>query len=376
MKVLWGSQSWLQPSLQAVLIACAALCPFVYAQPPPDSFEANYQLGEFYFHSGKLQAGIPYMEKARSLNPSSYVAGYDLALAYFETQKYEKARGLLQAMLRETNSAELHSLLADVDESAGDYLAAATEYQNAAQMDPSEEHIFDWGTELLVHQTFDPAIKVFTRGVGLFPRSVKLNVGLGIALYLGGNYPKAVQVLCSATDLQPSLPWPYLFLGRSYNNVSGSNAAEVRKRLKRFAQLQPRNPQALYYYAMSVWERGRESQANVQQVESLLKRALALDDKFADAHLQLGILYADLHRYPEAIREFQRVIVLRPALTTAHYHLAEAYIRIGEKSRAQRELQTFQHFRTEDQEETQKERNDIKQFVVSMKDQDASSSPK
>jgi tetratricopeptide (TPR) repeat protein len=333
----------------------------------PNSFSANYRLGEFYLHAGKLQEGIPYMEKAQSLEPSDYVSGYDLALAYFETQQYAKARRQIQAMLRKTNSAELHSLLADVDESAGDYLAAASEYQNAAQMEPSNDNIFNWGTELLVHQTFDAAIEVFTRGVSLYPRSVKLNVGLGVAFYLRGDYPHAVKALCSATDLEPSLAWPYLFLGRSYNNVSGTDAEEVRKRLQRFAQLEPRSAQALYYYAMSLWERGRESQPSLPQVESLLKRALAVDPKFVDAHVQLGILYADQHRYPEAIGEFRCAIALQPALTTAHYHLAQAYIRTGERSQARSELQTFEHLRTQDQAETEKERNEVKQFIVSMK---------
>src|SRR5579875_3775038 len=204
----------------------------------PNSFSANYYLGEFYLHAGKLRDGIPYMEKAQSLQPSDYVSGYDLALAYFETQEYAKASRQIQAMLRRTNSAELHSLLADVDESAGDYLSAAKEYQNAAQIEPTADNIFNWGTELLVHQTYDPAIEVFIRGVSLHPESVKLNVGLGIALYLRGEYPEAIKALCAATDLEPGLPWPYLFLGKSYNNVSGSDAEAVRKRLARSAQLQ------------------------------------------------------------------------------------------------------------------------------------------
>ncbi|MDQ2949747.1 MAG: tetratricopeptide repeat protein, partial [Acidobacteriota bacterium] len=65
----------------------------------PNSFEANYNLGELYLHAGRLQDGIPYMEKAQLLRPSHYESGYDLALAYLDTRNYLKARQHIQAML-------------------------------------------------------------------------------------------------------------------------------------------------------------------------------------------------------------------------------------------------------------------------------------
>ncbi len=380
----WGSRS-------SRLLTCAVLCLLTAAGQTlhstanieaklkeivalhPDSFDANYSLGEFYLHAGRLADGIPYMEKAASIDPSNYVSGYDLALAYFDAHDYGKARQQIQTLLRERNAAELHSLLADVEEAAGNYVIAADEYQRAAQIEPTEEHIFDWGSELLSHRTTDAAAEVFTRGTELYPRSAKLNVGLGIALYLHGSYEQALRALCAATDLNPSQAWPYVFLGKMYN-MSSSGVNEAKKRLARFAQLQPKNPQALYYYAMSLWNREENSEADIPHVQSLLTEAVALDPRYADAHLQLGILYADQRRFAEAIREFQRAIALEPNLTSAHYHLAQAYTRVGEKRRAQEELQIFERLRKQDQLIAEKERSDIKQFIVSMKEQPSDSS--
>jgi len=349
----------------AILVLCGAGGLAGRPRPAPsDDFETNYRLGEYYLHAGKLLAGIPYMQKAASLQPSNYVVGYDLALAWYETRNYAKAREQLQAMLARKDTAELHSLLADVEEASQDYVAALREYQRAAQMEPSEERIFDLGTELLVHQTFDPAIQVFARGAQLYPKSVKLNLGLGIADYLRGHYEEAVKALCTASDLAPAQSWPYLFLGRTYSGisqVSASGAEEVRKRLSRFAQLQPKNARALYYYAMSVPDPNR--------AEPLLRKAIALDPKFADAHLQLGILYADRQANQDAAREFERVIALQPSLTTAHYHLAQVYRRTGEAERAREELAIFERLHHQDAKQTEEERNEIKQFVVSMKEQ-------
>ncbi len=341
----------------------------------PDSFDANYNLGEFYLHSGRIANGIPYMEKAQSLNPTNYISGYDLALAYFDIKAYAKARGQIQGMLRQKDAAELHSLLADVEEGAGNYVAAAGEYQRAARLEPTEEHIFDWGSELLTHRAAEAANDVFERGTELFPRSAKLRVGLGIALYMRGNYDESVKALCLATDLQPSASWPYVFLGKMYH-ISTASADEARKRLSRFAELQPKNPQALYFYAMSLWERDENAQPDFPKLESLLRRAVDLDPKYAEAHLQLGILFADQTKYAEAIREFQRTIQLRPDLTTAHYHLAQCYRRTGDKALAEGELRTFEGLRKHDQAESENERKEITQFIVTMKEQTPSASAK
>ena len=40
------------------------------------------------------------------------------------------------------------------------------------------------------------------------------------------------------------------------------------------------------------------------QIEALLKKAVALDPKLAEAHLQLGNLYSDQTQYAEAIPEY------------------------------------------------------------------------
>ncbi len=339
-------------------------------QSDPHNWNANYRLGEFYLHAGKLSDGVPYMERAVALQPGNYVAGYDLALAYFETHDYAKARRQIQSMLKAQNTAELHSLLADLEESAGDYLKAAAEYQVAARIDPSEDRIFDWGTELLIHQTYRPAITVLARGVDLCPHSLKLKVGFGIALYLDQQYEKGLQQLCAAIDQNPSEAWPYLLLGSSYAALSSRfETEEVRKRLQRFASDQPRNARALYYYAVSLWDRNQTSEQDASEAQSLLKEAVKLDPSFVDVRLQLGMLYSDQHDYSGAISELRSAVAIQPNLTTAHYHLAQAYTRTGQRDLAQKELQIYQRLHSADMEESQAERNRIVQFIVSIRDQ-------
>jgi tetratricopeptide (TPR) repeat protein len=213
-------------------------------------------------------------------------------------------------------------------------------------MDPSEQNIFDWGCELLLHQSVEPSIDAFNDGIGHYPDSAKLWIGLGVALYSRGRYDDAISALLRATDLNPSDPRPYLFLGKAYN-ISKKEAGTVADRLKRFAELEPGNAQAIYYYAVSLWKGKREEDLQVGsgQVEALLKRSASLDPAFPDAHLQLGILYASQHKYAEAIGQYRQAIELDPDMADAHYRLGQAYLRAGQKEQAQQEFELYERLR-------------------------------
>ncbi len=333
----------------------------------PDSFEANHRLGEFYLQEGKLKTGIPYLEKAQHLNPAHYVNGYDLSLAYLETGDLTNASRQIRELLGHQDTAELHDLLGEAEEKAGHYVPAANEFQIAAHMDPSEKYVFDWGNEFLLHRGYEPAVKVFTSGVERYPKSAMLHIGLGVAFYSLGSYDEAAQALCRATDLAPSDPRPYLFLGKMFD-ISLGQSGEVTKRLKRFVDLQPRNPFASYYYAMSLWkgQRGQGLKANKDLITSLLQRSAALDPKFPDPHLQLGILNAGEQRYDEARREFQAAIRLKPDLADAHYRLAQAYSRIGKKDLAAKEFELYQRFHRQEVAEDERRRNEAAALYFKM----------
>jgi tetratricopeptide (TPR) repeat protein len=331
----------------------------------PNSFEKNHQLGEYYLSVENLRGGIPYLEKAQDLRPGDCPNGYDLAVAYLETKSLAKAQLLLRDLIRRKDTAEFHNLLGEADEALGDPTSAVNEFQLAAQMDPSEKNMFDWGNELVLHETVEPAMEVFKRGVALYPNSLRMYIGLGIALYSRNSYDAAIEALCHASDLNPSDPRPYLFLGKMYN-ASVAHADLVAKRMKRFMETNPDNALAYYYGGLTAWKgfRSGEQGVDVVQVEALFRKSLALDPRLADAHLQLGILCYDQHREPEAISEFQAAIRLNPDDPDAHYRLAQAYLRTGDQERGQEELQLYEKLRKQQVDETEKRRREIQRFVI------------
>ncbi len=340
------------------------------AELEPDNFDTNHNFGEFFIQARKLAAAIPYLQKAAQIDPAAYNNAYDLALAEIKTGQYTAAKASLQRALSHHNAADLHSLLASADEKTGQYLQAENEYQLAAHMDPSESNIFDWGSELLLHHTLTAAVQVFSRGAQLFPQSPRMEIGLGIALYSRTHYQEAISAFCRAIDLNPADPRPYMFLGKTYD-ISPVQAQAVTERFGRFVQLQPHNSRALYYYALCLWKafRTQGKPAGLPKIEDLLKRSVSINPSFPDAHLQLGILFAQLRQYPEAIEQYRQAIKLQPNLADAHYRLAQALVRTGKKDEAQQEFQTFSKLHEVQTAESEKQRSEIMEFVLTSRSQ-------
>ncbi|MGC2647620.1 MAG: tetratricopeptide repeat protein, partial [Candidatus Sulfotelmatobacter sp.] len=340
----------------------------------PEDFSANFHLGKLLVEDAKPREALPYLERAFRLNPKDADNAYELALARAETGDYAQARSDVRALLAvqdksHQQNAELHHLLAEADERLGDPLEAVREYQRAAELNPSETNLFDWGAELLLHHAAEPAIEVFTKGHRSFPRSIRMLDGLGAAWYSNGSYEDAVRNFCQASDLNPDDPNPYLFMGEM-QVAESTPSPEIEERLARFVRLQPRNAWANYYYAISLHKRwSSPNQAeDADQVKSLLQTAIQLDPKLGVAYLQLGIFYSEQKNFPQAISALQEAIEVNPQLEKAHYRLAQLYRLTGETTKAQSELQVYEQITKEKTEDASRQRHELQQFVYELRD--------
>ena len=103
------------------------------------------------------------------------------------------------------------------------------------------------------------------------------------------------------------------------------------------------------------------------QSESLLKRAVELDPKLGVGYLQLGVLYSERRDFSHAIASYQDAVQASPQLEEAHYRLAQAYKRTGEKAKAEEELQRYDQISKIKEEEVERERRESRQFVYTLR---------
>jgi Flp pilus assembly protein TadD len=319
-----------------------------------------------------LKSGEP-----RTAPTSSSGKRYEMAVAYRDKGDFLGAREQVRKVLGIANDAEGHRLLGELDERMNDPLDAVREYEQAARMDPSEQNYFEWGTELLLHKAAEPAAQVFTRGSGAHPNSGRMLTGLGVALYSSGSWDEAARRLCQASDLEPAEASPYLFLGKIEKATPAPLPCSEQK-LARFAQEQPANALAHYYYAISVWKRakGSENPAGFEQVEALLEEAVAIDPGLADGYLQLGILHFARGDFEQAIRDCKKAMEVNPHLGEAHRQLGLIYQRTSERTKAQQEFDAYERIEKTDAAEIERQRKELRQFLIILKDQPTATPPR
>lgn len=224
---------------------------------------------------------------------------------------------------------------------------------DSAASSPDEAAIERSASALLARQAYPEAVEVLRQGLTRFPRSERLEMGLGTALYARGQYDGALRAFLSAVDFAPGDPQPYTFLAKAYlaaaalsGGKAGSvEAGEILMRLDRRAKLEPDNAQAHYDYGAALTKAAPADESKRRQAEAELERAIALDPRFAEARLELGIIDARRGQYHDAIAQYREAVRLKPGLAEAHYRLGQAYTHTGDKAKAQTELDTYQRLR-------------------------------
>ena len=327
----------------------------VRVERDPKDIQSVQSLGEYYLHNERWQKSEHWLAKAYALSGGSEPIGYDLAYACMQAGSLDDAKSYIEQSLGRTDSAKLHNLLGEVEERQTNYLNSAKEYHRAAEIDPSESNIFDLATFLLQHKQYvgfvDESIKFFRYGVSEYPQSSKMMVGLGVALYASSQYDEALRVLCAAVDLDPKDRRPVEFLGKA-RRVSPELAEEVDQRLEDFADRYPENAATNYYYAVSLWERGGgEEGKNIDKIEALLRKAETEAPQWYEPHYQIGILFQNEKRYPEAIRAMLRTVKLKSDFAPAHYRLAMLFGQTGQKQLAAHELAIIQSMKNKERKD-------------------------
>ncbi|MGH8102218.1 MAG: tetratricopeptide repeat protein, partial [Chthoniobacterales bacterium] len=189
-------------------------------------------------------------------------------------------------------------------------------------------------------------------------------------------WEEAALRLCEASDLQPAEDAPYLFLGKIEMATPGRLPCGEEK-LARFAQGQPGNALANYYYAISLWKRdkGSENSQGLRQAETLLEKAVSIDPRLGEAFLQLGIIHAARGDFGQATRDFEKAIEVNRNLGEAHRQLGMIYQRTGEKGEAQQEFQAYQQAEKREAAERERQQRELRQFLIVLKDRKTNATP-
>ncbi len=339
----------------------------------PGSSTANHALGEFLLRQGRYEEAVPLLQKSYDANPADVASEYDLALAERGTGAAKEAQEHVRKLLASQPNADVHRLAGEIEEQLGDPLAAVREYEQAVRMEPSEQNYYAWGSELLLHRAVWQAQEVFKKGTKEFPKSARMLSALGSALFASALYDDAALRLCEASDLNPGDPLPYKFMGK-IELAAPTLLPCIEQKLARYAQDNRGNAEAQYLYAMAIWKRQAQpaDTHDLELVETLLTKAVQLDNQCGDGYLQLGVLRSVQHKPDEAVNFYRKAIEVNPQLGEAHYRLGVAYDRMGESAKAKEQFQLHDEIEKAQADAIEEQRREVKQFLIVLQGQNGS----
>ena len=108
----------------------------------------------------------------------------------------------------------------------------------------------------------------------------------------------------------------------------------------------------------------RPDEKAIQQAKALLTKAVSIDPNCAEGYLELGILAASERSFETAIGFYEKAIAADPGLADAHYRLGMAYDRTAQPAKAKKEFQVHDQIKQEQAGATEKQRREVKQFLV------------
>ncbi len=280
--------------------------------------------------------------------PQAQLHGGLGAVSFYEGPKFEPGQ------LKDPSAGGGYSDAASVEESqmVRQYLtpggpgSAHTGEAPGTGTNVSEKGFEASGAALLAQRDYARATPLYRNAVSRYPRSARLQTGLGVSLYGQGQFPAAVKALCAAAHLAPDDPSVYLLLAEAVQ-LTPRPGAESSALLKGFATAHPLVAAGRYAYALDLWRSFRldHDGAALAQARSELERAVALDPALVAAHLQLGIVYDEEKLTSRAMEEYREAVRLNPDLATAHYRLAQDDERAGAKQEAAAELEIYERLR-------------------------------
>ena len=103
---------------------------------------------------------------------------------------------------------------------------------------------------------------------------------------------------------------------------------------------------------------------------------MSIDSKLGEAYLQLGIMYSERNSFDHAIGAYQKAIAANSLLSEAHYRLGLAYRRIGNEEQAKQQFSVYERMERNETAAIENQRRAIQQFVVILKEQPATPSPR
>ena len=187
----------------------------------------------------------------------------------------------------------------------------------------------------------EKAVEYFEKAIALDPRYAMAHARLGMSLYqsmgLYGSLPPGEQqdrrqrgraAVAKALELEPDLAMAHVARGLELETID-LRLEDAAKELRRAVELAPNDPIANRRLGRIQFELG-----HLDQALGTMKRTIALDPLWSDAHGLLGTLTDVMGRYKEAEAAWRKAMELEPQAAQNYAYLAVVKVHAGDPADA------------------------------------------
>jgi tetratricopeptide (TPR) repeat protein len=302
---------------QASLAASGGVNPPRYAPPQPAAAHPTPKIATFVRADAEkwIREGTAARDKkdyataaadfqrAIAADPRVVESYVNLGLVYYDQGQYEKAKEELQTYLTldtpdpKPDAPAAYILLGGSDEKLKKWPEAADAFRNAIRLNP------------------EPGLMYKARGE------------LGKMLYIAQDYPAAIVELKAALSFKPDDPDAKEILHQAEEAEAKSKVAASPNSKTTAAPVGPGRREYQAGNAALDQKDYRSAIANYQ-------RAIALDPKFANAYLGLGIAFYDIDQFNNAGQALQHAVGLKPDDPDTRYWLGRTAYSLKEYEQA------------------------------------------
>ena len=282
------------------------------AQAEPDSAAAVGALGRVLYAYGQNEAAAACFERCQRLEPKAFEWSYLLAVARADSGQTEAAMAAFEAAAAaRPNDLPTAIRRADLLERSGDPSAAANALQRALQLAPESAAVRYRLGRLASAQGDRSAIRHFEAALAIEADYREAIYALALELRLAGREAEAAKQLeryeSAGTTLRRHYEDP---LVDAMDSIRSASAQQV------------------FNDARALQDSG-DLQGALERYSSVLE----IDPNYAQAHVNLIVVYGQLERHDEVAKHYRLAVKLNPSIAEAHYnygvarHLAADYPR-------------------------------------------------
>lgn len=331
----------------------------------PRNAATQQSLGRLRMEANQPAGAAEAFAAAIRLDPTNTNLVLDRAQALLQAGSLEEAAEAAEQFPHAEDSAAALQLLGEIEEKRGNYKSAAEHLSRAAQLEPSEPNAWALGVEFLRHWTFDAAARVLEVAAKQYPESTRIRLGLGAAHFGDGKYALAIPVFADLLDADRNNKLYAELLGISCTVVMREERPRCSS-LMTYVETHPGDALAATYGASTIVD-GQSTDEQQVLARRLLERAIRVDPKLAEAHLELAMLDQNQGHWAESVPELQAALKIKPDLAKAHYRLALAYWRTGHKDDAKVEMDLQKKFHQQEQDDLNNRLKQVTIFLVDVK---------